>query len=114
MPLSLSTSRIVDRSVNAAPLAAVMASATIYTILQSLTYPLLALVLHERHVAEGWVGVNAAMMPVGMLVAAGLAPRIVGRFGLYKTCIGSLLTVGCCMVGVGVFNSYWYWMPLRF
>jgi predicted MFS family arabinose efflux permease len=112
--MSVSSFRVEDRPANALPLAAVMASATIYTILQSLTYPLLALVLHDRKIDEWLVGVNAAMMPIGMLVAAGLAPRIVGRLGLYATCVISLVTVGCCMVGIGALNSYWYWIPLRF
>lgn len=112
--MSLPSYRPGDRPANALPLAAVMASAAIYTILQSLTYPLLALVLHDRKIDEWWVGVNAAMMPVGMLVAVGVAPLMVARLGLYATCIASLLTVACCMLAVGLLDSYWYWMPLRF
>lgn len=95
-------------------ISSVMASATIYTIVQGLTYPLLSLILASKAVAEWEIGTNAAMMPAGMLVAAVLAPRIVSRFGLFTTCVVSLCGVSVCMLLIGVVDNHWVWMPLRF
>lgn len=98
----------------ALPIASVMTSATIYTVVQGLTYPLLALRLNERGTAEWMVGVNAAMMPAGMLAAAAIAPRLVGMIGLYRTCILSLSGVCILLLALGVLDNYWAWIPLRF
>jgi MFS family permease len=99
---------------NIFPLLAVMASATVYTVVQGLTYPLLALLLNERAVPEWLVGVNAAMMPLGMVVAAWAAPRIVARIGLYATGTLSLVIVSACVLAIGIVDSFWPWIPLRF
>lgn len=96
------------------PLAAVIASAATYMAVQGLTYPLLALVL-DRHQAPAWaIGVNAAMMPLGMVAAAGVAPRVVARFGLYRTSWCSYLVVGACLLVLGLVTNFWLWIPLRF
>jgi MFS family permease len=94
-------------------LVAVLASASTYMAVQGLTYPLLALVLAHHHVAPWVIGANAATMPLGMVAAAGVAPRLVARFGLYRTSIVSYLAVGAAIMCMAVASS-WVWVPLRF
>lgn len=99
---------------NLLPIAAVMVSATIYTIVQGLTYPLLALRLSQSGVNEWAVGLNAAMMPAGMLAAVIVAPRMMSSLGLYRACMTCLLLVCVLLLGIGVADDYWAWLPLRF
>jgi MFS family permease len=49
-----------------------------------------------------------------MLAAAGVAPRIVSRLGLYATSVFGLLAVSACILAIGVLDNYWAWLPLRF
>jgi MFS family permease len=99
---------------NIGPIGAVMISATIYTVVQGLTYPLLALRLNQRGIDEWAVGLNAAMMPAGMLAAAIVAPRLVGVLGLYRLCLSCLFAVSACLLAIGIIDEYWAWLPLRF
>jgi MFS family permease len=39
---------------------------------------------------------------------------VVGRFGLYRTSWCSYLAVAACLLAIGLVDSYWYWVPLRF
>jgi len=91
-----------------------MLSATIYTVVQGLTYPLLSLILNGRGTPEWLIGFNAAMMPAGMLVAAALTPRIVAFLGLYVTNIASLFGVSVSLLLIGLIDDFWAWLPLRF
>jgi hypothetical protein len=57
---------------------AVVFSATVYTTVQGLTYPLLSLILERAGANSFTIGLSAAMMPLGM-VAAGLVGPGLGR-----------------------------------
>ncbi|WP_282611066.1 MFS transporter [Pelagibius sp. Alg239-R121] len=95
-------------------IAALIASVGIYGIVQSLTYPLLALLLEQNDYGRWLIGVNAAMMPVGMLIAGTFAPRLVARLGLYAVMQVGLLSVGVCLFLVFMIEDYFVWMLLRF
>src|SRR2546423_13477898 len=69
---------------------AVAISAPIFTVMQGLTYPLLALKLQRAGVSDGQIGANAAMMPLGMVAAGPLAPRLLGRLGARRLARRSL------------------------
>ncbi|MFC4458300.1 MFS transporter [Pseudonocardia nematodicida] len=92
---------------------AVMISATVYTVVQGLTYPLLSLLLANRGVPEWEIGLNSAMMPVGMLIAAVIMPRIVATVGLYRTCVVCLSGVSVCLSLIAIIDNHWLWAPLR-
>lgn len=95
------------------PILAVSLSATLFTALQGLTYPLLSVLLDQRGIAEGLIGLNAAMMPVGMIVAAPLAGpwmRSVGARALLLASIGGAVLM---LVLIGATANFWLWLPLR-
>jgi Na+/proline symporter len=81
----------IDKSIAWIPLVAVAASATIFTTMQGLTYPLLALRLDHMAVSTWLIGVNAAITPAGMIVAAVAAPSLIPRIGSYALMMSSLL-----------------------
>jgi MFS family permease len=95
------------------PLLAVTLAATLFTALQGLTYPLLALLLDRRGVPEGMIGLNAAMMPVGMVLAAPLATRLLRRVGALPVLIASLVGAVLTVLALGLLVDPFLWMPLR-
>lgn len=96
------------------PIVAVSLGATLFTALQGLTYPLLSLLLDRRGVAEGLIGLNAAMMPVGMIVAAPLASHLIRRMGPLALICASIVGAVLSLLLVGAIANVWVWMPLRF
>lgn len=92
---------------------AITACATVFTIMQGLSYPLLALILNRMDVPEWLIGINAATMPIGMIVSAPLAPRLMRRFGGCNLTVVSLLTSTACLLAIGATQDAWLWMPLR-
>lgn len=92
---------------------AITTCATVFTIMQGLTYPLLALILNRMDVPEWLIGLNAAAMPVGMIVSAPLAPRVMRLFGGYRLTVASLLTSAVCLLAIKMLPDPWLWMPLR-
>ena len=93
---------------------ALVVSVGIYGVVQSLTYPLLAILLDSRGY-DGWlVGFNAAMMPMGMLVAGAFAPRLVAGMGVYRVIQTALAGVSICLLLLYVLENFAVWMILRF
>ena len=77
------------------PIVAVAISATVFTAMQGLTYPLLSLILDRAGIAAWLIGANAAMTPLGMMAAAVAAAQIVHRFGAYRLAVASLVVAAC-------------------
>lgn len=92
---------------------AITACATVFTAMQGLTYPLLALVLHRMAVPEWLIGVNAAAMPSGMVLSAPLAPRLMRRWGGYALTLISLVASAASLLALNALQDAWLWMPLR-
>ena len=104
----------IDQGIAWLPLAAVAASATIFTTMQGLTYPVLALRLDHLAVSTWLIGVNAAVTPAGMIVAAVAAPSLVPRVGSYALMMSSLLGATLALLAIGAIPSPLLWLPLRF
>jgi MFS family permease len=92
----------------------VSTTATAFSIMQGLTYPMLALLLEEAGASRTAIGANAAMTPIGMLAAAALAPRLVGRLGPFRTAVLSLIAAALSLALIGLTPPGVLWMPFRF
>ncbi len=96
-------------------LLAVAISATVYTIVQGLSYPLLALLLEQAGAQEWEIGVNAAMMPVGMVVAGAGGPPLVRLLGARAVGMSSFCLAALCLLAIkAVETDPVLWLPLRF
>ena len=95
------------------PIAAVAAGATLFTTVQGLSYPLLAIVLFRRGATETFIGVNTAMMPLGMILAAPVATAMMRRVGGLALAVGSICGAVLCLLLIGAIKDPWVWMPLR-
>src|SRR5687767_8936272 len=71
------------------PLAAVIATVSVYAIAQGLSYPLLSFVLERQGHSPGAIGLSAAMTPLGFICCAPFVPAITRRFGAGATIVAS-------------------------
>ena len=95
------------------PIAAVAAGATLFTAVQGLSYPLLAVILYRRGTPESIIGLNTAMMPLGMILAAPIATAMMRRIGGLGLATASICGAALCLIVIGAIDNPWMWMPLR-
>ena len=98
---------------NLPAIASLIATAMIFGLTYGLSAPLLALSLAQRGFGEGFVGVNAAMHAVGVLVMAPLLPGLSWRSGPKLPIAGALLVAAATLALFPVMPSIWLWFPLR-
>lgn len=73
----------------------IVAMAAVFGVQQGVSYPLLALILEAEGHAGTVIGLNAAMLPVGVIAAVPLIAPLAKRLG------GVRLALACCAVLVG-------------
>src|SRR5262245_52832544 len=70
-----------------------------------LTFPLLAILLEERHVDASMIGLNAAMSPLGLIVAGPFIPSLAARLGPKTLAQLAILMTAAALVAFKVFPS---------
>jgi MFS family permease len=93
--------------------AAVIATASIFGLTYSLTAPLIALQLAQRGYGEFYIGLNAAMHAVGVLLIAPVLPGLAVRFGARGLIVAALVTTAVLLVLFPLVPAVWLWFPLR-
>ena len=95
-------------------IAILVATAMIFGLAYGLSAPLLAFTLIQMGFGEGFVGANAAMHAVGVLVMAPLLPGLAWRIGPKPLIAAALLTAAAALALFPALPSVWLWFPLRF
>ncbi len=90
-----------------------IACTTIYALTIGLTFPLLSFVLDAAGHSETAIGINAAMTPVGVLVASPFYPRVIRRFGAWRVAVGCLAGSGLLLLLMGLAPVYGALLLLR-
>lgn len=109
----MSESRLSISSATAGIVGAI-ACTTIFALTIGLTYPLLSFVLEGAGYDETAIGFNAAMTPIGVLVASPLYPRIIRRFGAWQIAIACLAISAALIFLMGLTEIYAAFLILRF
>ncbi len=94
-------------------LVAAIAAVAACDIAFGLTLQLLPLLMEKQGIPAWLIGVNAAMGPVGILVAGPFLPRILGNIGTRRaafTIVGLMIAI---LLAIKV-SPFWAWFPLRF
>lgn len=92
---------------------AVIAAATVFGLTYSLSSPLIAVSLKARGYSDTFIGVNAAMHAVGVLLVAPVLPWLAARLGARKLTVAALLLAALALLLFVVWSRAWAWFPLR-
>ena len=66
-------------------IAAVTTGISVLSVMMGLSHPLLAFNLNSQGVSPTMIGLNAAMLGLGLLIAGWAMPSVLSRFGLRST-----------------------------
>lgn len=86
----------------------------IFALTIGLTFPLLAFVLEAQGYDESAIGLNAAMTPLGILVASPFVPWATKRFPAWQVAVVCLIGSGVFLLLLGMTKTYWAFFLLRF
>ncbi len=98
---------------NISAIASIVVTATIFGLTYGLSAPLLALNLTELGYDHSFIGANAAMQAVGVLVTAPLLPSLAWRTGPKLPITVALLCSAAALALFPIMPSVWLWFPLR-
>jgi MFS family permease len=95
-------------------LLAVAACIVVYALTLGFTTPLISLILDARGYERTWIGLNAAMPSLSMLLFAPLVPAAVRRFGVRSVLVACLLGDVALVLALGFTSNIRLWFIIRF
>ncbi len=78
-----------------------------------MTYPLLSLILEERGVNADMIGLNSAMMPLGILIFSPFIPSFSKKLGAKRVAMLAAATTGIFILGYKLFDNLGAWFFIR-
>ncbi|WP_198651528.1 MFS transporter [Dyella sp. C11] len=93
--------------------AAVIAAATIFGLSYSLSAPLIAMSLSDRGHSGTYIGINAAMHALGVLLIAPVMPALAARFGARSLAAAALVVTAVILAAFTLVRDETWWFPLR-
>ena len=102
-----------SNSPNRRNLIAACGAITVFGFAFGMSYPLLSLILESRGVSADMIGVNAAMMPIGILLFSSVIPVATKRFGARRVAIIAALVTAMLFIAYKVFDQLEAWFMLR-
>lgn len=94
-------------------LVAACVAITVFGFAFGMTYPLLSLILEARGVSSDMIGINSAMMPLGILLFASVIPVAAKRFGARNVAIAAAILTALLMLCYRLFDSLAAWFLIR-
>ncbi len=92
---------------------AACAAITVFGFAFGMSYPLLSLILESRGVSSEMIGINSAMMPIGILLFSSVIPVATKRFGARKVAITAALVTALVILSYKVFDTLAAWFLIR-
>lgn len=94
-------------------LLAAIAAITVFGFTFGLMFPLLSLIMESQQIPSQWIGYNAAMHPLGIVLSVFVIPTVVRRFGAKRAVIGAALLTAAVIVSYPFVPIFWGWFVLR-
>ena len=94
-------------------LLAAIAAISVFGFTFGLMFPLLSLIMESQGVPPHIIGYNAAMHPLGIMLAVFVIPAVVRRFGAKRAVIAAGLLTAAVIVCYPLFPVFWWWFGLR-
>lgn len=98
---------------NRRTLIAACAAITVFGFAFGMTYPLLSLILESRGVSSDMIGINSAMMPLGILLFSSVIPVVAKRFGARRVAITAAIITGLMILSYKLFDNLPAWFLIR-
>jgi MFS family permease len=95
-------------------LIAAIATIAVCDIAFGLTFPLMSFLLDERGVPAWIIGLNAAMSPLGIIIAGPFIPSVTRRVGAHRLAQVTILGTAVILLAFRLFPSLAAWFVLRF
>ena len=102
-----------SRSADIRTLVAACAAITVFGFAFGMTYPLLSLILESRGVASDMIGINSAMMPLGILLISPAIPVVTKRFGARNVAITAAVVTAFAILAYKAFDTLAAWFLIR-
>lgn len=102
-----------QENVNWRNLVAACSAITVFGFAFGMTYPLLSLILESRGESADMIGVNSAMMPLGILLFSSVIPAAAKRFGARRVAMIAALVTAVLIVSYKIFDQLEAWFVLR-
>ncbi len=102
-----------DCDLNLRNVAAACAAITVFGLAFGMSYPLLSLVLESRGYNADLIGLNAAMVPLGIVVVSPWIPQLARRFGAKRCNIVAAIVIALCLLLYRAVDSLALWFVLR-
>jgi MFS family permease len=100
------------RTANIRNLVAACAAITVFGFSFGMSYPLMSLILESRGVSSDMIGINSAMMPLGILLFSPVIPVAARRIGARNVAIAAAVVTALVMV-YKAFDSLAAWFVIR-
>jgi len=100
-------------SANTRNLIAACAAITVFGFAFGMTYPLLSLILESRGVSSDMIGINSAMLPIGILLISPLIPLLAARYGARNVAIVAALATAMAILSYKAFDTLSAWFLIR-
>jgi MFS family permease len=94
-------------------LLAAVCAVTVFSFTLGLMFPLLSLIMEKQGVSADWIGYNAAMQPLGIVLSVFAIPFLVRRFGARRTALGVAILTAITICSYPFFPVFWWWFALR-
>lgn len=94
-------------------LVAACAAITVFGFAFGMTYPLLSLILESRGVSSDMIGINSAMMPLGILLFSSVIPVFANRYGARRIAIIAAIVSGFIILSYKLFDNLPAWFLIR-
>jgi MFS family permease len=94
-------------------LAAAFAAISVFGFAFGMSYPLLSLILEQRGVAPELIGINAAMSPIGILLASPVIPVLARRYGSRNVAMVAAALTAVLILSYKIFDRLDVWFILR-
>ncbi len=94
-------------------LIAACSAITVFGLAFGMTYPLLSLILESRGVSTNMIGVNSAMMPIGILLFSSIIPVLSKRFGSRNLAIVAAVATAGFILSYKLFDTLEAWFVIR-
>ena len=105
-----------NRTVDAdwAAITVVIFGVTAFSVSQGLTYPLISLILAQRGVEAGIIGLNGAVFAIGVGISTLLIGPITAIMNGHKLIVSALVGVSVSLALFASFDALWVWFVARF